>query len=660
MNAAHHPSMNTAHIYSQRPCASVLLRVCFVFTAAFAFIYAYGHSLDPTPPGRVTSANQAGLEAALASGAPVTFGFDGTILLTNSITIEKDTVIDATGRSIRLDGGGKVRHFVVSQGATLRLINLTLENGRHVVGDGSPNNVGLPGLGGSIYNSGGQLDLRLCRFINNHAVGANGYAGDAPDPFVPPQTHGGPAFGGAIYSTNGQVRAELCWFENNDASGGVGGIGAGITAIYYDAGTAYGGALFATNSQVDLRHVTFTNNAALAGAKMAAGFGGALAGFGGAVAITDAAFAGNKAEGGGLRGVAGMFYSGVSGAGNGGAIYHTLGSMMISRTLFQSNRAEGGPTTSHGLNPPIHTSGHGGAVFNDGEIEIRDSSFVLNTAKGYDAEPPFAIGRIEYGGAAFGGALDNRRALIMVNCTLASNAARGGTSSPRDDQLAGGQEAAGGAIYNSGGSASLLNVTVANNQAVPGESGAPAFGSSIAVASGSVAITNTILLVEASMTNIWGTIVDGGHNISSDGSAGFTATGSRNNTDPLLGPLADNGGPAPTMALLRGSPAIDSADGSVCPAYDQRGVSRPQGLRCDIGAFEFQPAFQIYYDPFRSVRIEHRSLPERRHRIFVSTDLTEWEPLGEAVSDGNGVSRFEDADSAGKDWQFYKVQLIEN
>ena len=61
-------------------------------------------------------------------------------------------------------------------------------------------------------------------------------------------------------------------------------------------------------------------------------------------------------------------------------------------------------------------------------------------------------------------------------------------------------------------------------------------------------------------------------------------------TNPLLGPLADNGGPTRTHALLAGSPAIDTAAGCPPPAADQRGVARPRGTACDIGAYEFQPA----------------------------------------------------------------------
>jgi hypothetical protein len=65
--------------------------------------------------------------------------------------------------------------------------------------------------------------------------------------------------------------------------------------------------------------------------------------------------------------------------------------------------------------------------------------------------------------------------------------------------------------------------------------------------------------------------------------------------DPLLGPLADNGGPTQTIALLPGSPAIDAAaavasggDYAAVVATDQRGVPRPVGSAADIGAYEFQ------------------------------------------------------------------------
>ena len=76
-----------------------------------------------------------------------------------------------------------------------------------------------------------------------------------------------------------------------------------------------------------------------------------------------------------------------------------------------------------------------------------------------------------------------------------------------------------------------------------------------------------------------------GHNIDSLDECSFAAAGDRVNTNPLIGPLASNGGPTQTMALLPGSPAIDAA-ALPCPPTDQRGVPRPQGPGCDIGAYE--------------------------------------------------------------------------
>jgi hypothetical protein len=62
-------------------------------------------------------------------------------------------------------------------------------------------------------------------------------------------------------------------------------------------------------------------------------------------------------------------------------------------------------------------------------------------------------------------------------------------------------------------------------------------------------------------------------------------------TDPKLGPLQDNGGTGPTMALMPGSPAIQAvpATGAGCAATDERGVARPQGIACDAGGYEVAP-----------------------------------------------------------------------
>lgn len=92
-----------------------------------------------------------------------------------------------------------------------------------------------------------------------------------------------------------------------------------------------------------------------------------------------------------------------------------------------------------------------------------------------------------------------------------------------------------------------------------------------------------------------GTITDGGYNISDDKSFRFGAPTSRTNVDPRLEPGGpqDNGGPTDTIALQGDSPAVDFTPKgrNGCGAavnVDQRGVKRPQGNRCDAGAFEWQ------------------------------------------------------------------------
>src|SRR5205823_6358251 len=99
--------------------------------------------------------------------------------------------------------------------------------------------------------------------------------------------------------------------------------------------------------------------------------------------------------------------------------------------------------------------------------------------------------------------------------------------------------------------------------------------------------------------NCDGGVVSLGSNLDSGATCGFAAAGDQSNRDPLLGPLADNGGPTQTQALLAGSPAIDAGScanaAGVTVGEDQRGLSRPRdgdgdGIsRCDVGALEAAP-----------------------------------------------------------------------
>jgi hypothetical protein len=110
-------------------------------------------------------------------------------------------------------------------------------------------------------------------------------------------------------------------------------------------------------------------------------------------------------------------------------------------------------------------------------------------------------------------------------------------------------------------------------------------------------------------------IQSAGHNLDSDGSCFLTAAGDLPKRNPLLGALAFNGGPTETQALLPGSPAIGAGAADGCPRYDQRGVARPQGQGCDIGAYQYvEPTSR---STRYAVRTRHRDpvrRPRGRHR----------------------------------------------
>jgi hypothetical protein len=130
-----------------------------------------------------------------------------------------------------------------------------------------------------------------------------------------------------------------------------------------------------------------------------------------------------------------------------------------------------------------------------------------------------------------------------------------------------------------------------NPAAAAGPAGAQGGGGGILAGSmGSITVANTLLALNASGNcgaTPGGTIGDGAHNLSFGGGgcpASF-ATG-----DPKLGALEDNGGPTQTISLGPGSAAIDQIPGGPgCTGTDQRGVPRPSGAGCDIGAYEVAP-----------------------------------------------------------------------
>ncbi|MEZ4570770.1 MAG: choice-of-anchor Q domain-containing protein [Thermomicrobiales bacterium] len=140
----------------------------------------------------------------------------------------------------------------------------------------------------------------------------------------------------------------------------------------------------------------------------------------------------------------------------------------------------------------------------------------------------------------------------------------------------------GGGIYNNG-TTTLTNSTLSGNTA-------NTFGGGILNNGGTVMLAATIIANSTSGGNCAGTpVTSQGANLSDDGSCNLNQPGDLNNTADNLGPLADNGGPTLTHLPQSGSAAIDAAL-SCATDTDQRGVSRPQGLACDIGSVEVRQA----------------------------------------------------------------------
>src|SRR6185295_1677816 len=257
---------------------------------------------------------------------------------------------------------------------------------------------------------------------------------------------------------------------------------------------------------------------------------------------------------------------------SGGGIIHSSGTLTISNVLLTRNTADiSGGGIDNLINSTLivtnstlsanSSSRVGGGIQNDGTLKITNSTLSGNTA-----------------GFTGGGIGNDHGDLTITNSTVSGNSASSsgggisnfafGTANISFTTMSGNSAVQGGGIYNAG-DPNLSTVNIKNSIVANSTSGGDCSNS--------------------------GTFNPTGTNFTTNGTCpGFTqVTPAQLN----LGPLADNGGPTQTHALLPGSVAIDAVPdctdvGGSTVGTDQRGVGRPQGSACDVGAYEFVPCNQ--------------------------------------------------------------------
>jgi hypothetical protein len=466
--------------------------------------------------------------------------------------------VSTTGDS----GAGTLRAALASanNGDTINFTNLTLPATITLTSDELKifHNVTITGPGASMLTISGGGNLRV--FDNQGAtVSISGLTIANGKAFSSTTTNGAGQGGGII--TFGSLTLTNVTLTNNSAAEG-GAINNGL------------GSLTITNC-------TISNNAATAGT-IAAG-GGGIWNFGTAI-ISGSTISGNTAAGattgnsnlsgtgGGILNeaagaaagnltitnstISGNIANGKNGGEGGGIINFPSSTLTITNSTISGNMA-------NGISP-----GQSGGLENEGTATINGSTFSANVATN-----------------AAGGIFNNSGALTMTNSTVTGNTAGNN----------------GGGIMNSGTAMSLSFVTISGNSANTDGFG---FGGGDQIANFAAGATvKASLLANGTSTGnckLSTAITSGGFNLSDDSScnSSFHQASDINNQSVSLGTLGDNGGPTFTIALVSG-PAIDAIPTASCTdvtgtavATDQRGITRPQGSACDIGAFELVPTLQ--------------------------------------------------------------------
>ncbi|MDW8396424.1 MAG: choice-of-anchor Q domain-containing protein, partial [Anaerolineae bacterium] len=318
-------------------------------------------------------------------------------------------------------------------------------------------------------------------------------------------------------------------------------------------------------------------------------------------------------NGGGAYNAGGMFLNASrvltnTAPGTGGGI-HSGGSgfafVGVQDSILRANNAGqsgGGLYVAAGSNASVNSSRvlsntasvNGGGIYNAGTLftnfstiggqnQAQQGGGIYNAAGG-DISNAFAI-TITANSATDGAGLFNagtvsffQRSAVVSN-TATSNGGgiyNSGTLNSVNNTLSGNGAPNGGGLYAVGGTANLTHTTIASHTS----------GNGVVVAA-TVAVSGTLLAYNTP-SNCTAAVVNNGGSLSSDSTCGVGTL----NTNPLLAPLAFNGGQTLNHALLPGSPALDQTGN--CNSYtvfdDQRGVLRPQGTACDIGAFELEEA----------------------------------------------------------------------
>jgi CSLREA domain-containing protein len=254
--------------------------------------------------------------------------------------------------------------------------------------------------------------------------------------------------------------------------------------------------------------------------------------------------------------ISGVTITGGGGVDEGGGIF-ARGTLGLTNATVAGNHADAANVTSN----------EGGGLFIQDHANLSNVTISGNVA---------ARGTSNTFGPEGGGVFDNGSpSSSFVNVTISGNLATGAGAE------------AGGVFYNAdANSTTYTNVSLVGNSV----SGAGSEGGGIFV-NDQLTMRNTIVAlnrVGGAIDNcdLNDTLHSAGHNLEEGTDCAFGAAGDLHGVNPLLGDLADNGGPVDTRAELTGSSAIDAGDAVGCPATDARGVGRPVGAACDIGAFE--------------------------------------------------------------------------